>query len=245
MANVFNLSGTADVISQVMPDIITLQEVDNVTQRHPVDEVAFLSSHTHMPYTEFAPWRPFQGGQYGIAILSRHPILEVKRHQYTKPSNRNELGDSRSEEAKCEVQKSMDFCQGILAVKIAPESFPAGIWIVTTHISADGAQQEEAKQLVNYVKGLLVDSGVKEALVTGDFNEAPNGLGPSYIAKIWHDSFSNCYHNPSNPHGFTFNSENPDRRIDYVWATSLRSCKRAWTLNTQASDHLPFIVQWG
>lgn len=240
MANVFNLSGTAHEISRVKPDIVTLQEVDNRTQRHPVDEVAFLSAHAHMPYYAFAPWRPFEGGQYGIALLSRYPLLEVRKHGYVKPG-----ASSHSNEPKCLVQKPMDFCQGILAAKIALPSFPDGVWIVNTHISADGAQFEEAKQLVAYVTQLLQETGVKHAMIAGDFNEAPTGQGPSYVAKYWHDSIS-CFNQPSNPNAYTFSSAKPDRRIDYIWTTGpdLEHCQRTWTVNTQASDHFPFIGDW-
>lgn len=238
MANVFNLSGTANEIIQVQPDVVTLQEVDNLTQRHPIDEVSFLSLHTNMKYSVFAPWRPFEGGQYGIAILSRHPIIEVRKHQYSKPN--------ASSPSNCYVQHPMDFCQGIIAIKIVPPTFPKGIWIVTTHISADGAQFEEAQQLVSYVTQLVESSSTPEALVTGDFNEAPTGQGPSYLAKHWLDSFRTCFHQPSNPHGFTFNSATPDRRIDYIWATNpqLAKCRKSFTQNTQASDHLPYIADW-
>lgn len=243
MSNVFNISGTAAEINHVVPDVVTLQEVDNMTQRHPVDEVAYLSSHTNMRYTAFAPWRPFQGGQYGIAILSRHPIIEVRKHQYEKPTNFGELRMA----SDCVDQKPMDFCQGILAIKISTSAFPKGLWVVTTHISADGAQSEEARQLVSYVNDLVSKTNVPDALVTGDFNEAPNGKGPSHLAKYWKDTFGICYnHNKENPHGYTFNSATPDRRIDYIWATNpqLAQCKRAFTVFTQASDHLPYIADW-
>lgn len=240
MANVFNLTGTAYEISSVMPDVVTLQEVDNMTQRHPVDEVAFLSSHSGLKYNAFAPWRPFEGGQYGIAILSRHPILEVKRHKYVNPNA------NPAEPSNCLVQRPMDFCQGILAIKIAPPTFPKGIWIITTHISADGAQFEEAQQLVSYVTSLLKNSSAPDALVTGDFNEPPTGQGPSYLAKHWIDSFHVCFHEPNNPRGLTFNSDKPDRRIDYIWGTNpeIAKCRKSWTKNTQASDHLPYIGKW-
>jgi len=241
MANVFNLSGTVQEINLVKPDVVTLQEVDNRTLRHPLDEVAFLSEHTHMKYSAFAPWRPFEGGQYGIALLSRYSIIEVRKHQYIKPGS-----SLLSDEPKCLVQKPMDFCQGILAVKIAPPSFPQGLWIVTTHISADGAQFEEAKQLVDFVTNLLLETEIKQAIVTGDFNESPTGQGPSYLAKFWGDTFARCYSQPSNPHGYTFSSAKPDRRIDYIWITNpeLTKCKRTWTVNTQASDHFPYIGDW-
>jgi len=240
MANVFNITGTAAEIVAVMPDIVTLQEVDNTTERHPIDEVAFLSAHTGLKHSAYAPWRPFEGGQYGIAILSRYPLLQVERHGYVKPAH---LGSSPQ---NCSVQRPMDFCQGILAVLIAPPAFPNGVWVITTHISVDGAQFEEAKQLVQWVSALLQSSNAKQAFVTGDFNEPPNGQGPSYIGKFWKDSFGQCYHNPQNPHGFTFNSQSPDRRIDYIWiaSPSIPACKRAHTVSTQASDHLPYIGDW-
>lgn len=238
MANVFNISATAEEIASLVPDVLTLQEVDNMTRRHPLDEVQYISKHVGLPYTAFAPWRPFEGGQYGIAILSRHKILDVRRHGYVKP----ELGL----QGKCEVQKPLDFCQGILAIKIAPPAYPP-LWIITTHIAADGSQAEEAKQLVAYVTDLIDTSDAKQALVTGDFNEPPTGTGPRYLAKFWQDTFDHCFiPTPYNLQGFTFSSEAPSRRIDYIWATNaeLAKCQRTWTPISQASDHFPYVGDW-
>jgi hypothetical protein len=59
--------------------------VDNKTTRHPLDEPARLAELTGM-HVFFGKMRDFEGGDYGIAILSKLPILESKIFYYQKPS---------------------------------------------------------------------------------------------------------------------------------------------------------------
>ena len=57
--------------------IVGLQEIDYCTVRnHAQDTMALLSEYTGWEYYAFAPaLENFQGGQYGVAILSKYPIL--------------------------------------------------------------------------------------------------------------------------------------------------------------------------
>src|SRR5882672_6615404 len=70
-----DLARIAEVINHERPDLVGLQEVDRGVERtgH-VDEVAELARLTGMDYA-FAPNLRFQGGWYGVAVLSRLPIL--------------------------------------------------------------------------------------------------------------------------------------------------------------------------
>ncbi len=110
MDHVYNLTRTADAINAVTPqvDIVTLQEVDNKTKRHPDDQMNILSTLTKLPNVAYAPFRDgFQGGQYGIGILSRFPILDMKIIKYQAP-----LGASTSlKDNTCAVSHDKDYCQ--------------------------------------------------------------------------------------------------------------------------------------
>src|SRR5215203_5574817 len=69
-----DLKRIADVINQERPDIVGLQEVDrHVKRTEGKDEIAELAAMTRMQFA-FAPNLDYQGGKYGIAILSRLPI---------------------------------------------------------------------------------------------------------------------------------------------------------------------------
>lgn len=61
----------ADIIDKISPDIITLQELDSVTIRSKgVDVLKEIADITRMHYV-YAPAISFQGGKYGIGLLSK------------------------------------------------------------------------------------------------------------------------------------------------------------------------------
>src|SRR5258707_15896745 len=71
----FDLPRLANVIKSVEPDLVALQEVDEATERASgVDELAELGRLTGM-HTAFGKAMDFQGGAYGVGVLSRWSIL--------------------------------------------------------------------------------------------------------------------------------------------------------------------------
>ncbi len=77
-----NLTRIAEVINRERPDLVGLQEVDRGVERTGrVDEIGELARLTRMEYA-FAYNLHYQGGQYGVAVLSRFPILAVDHRRY-------------------------------------------------------------------------------------------------------------------------------------------------------------------
>src|SRR5947199_10169181 len=69
-----DLQRIASVINAQHPDLVGLQEVDRGVERtQRIDEIAEIAKMTKMDYA-FAFNLSYQGGQYGVAILSRLPI---------------------------------------------------------------------------------------------------------------------------------------------------------------------------
>jgi endonuclease/exonuclease/phosphatase family metal-dependent hydrolase len=69
-----NLERVAALIETHRPDVVLLQEVDrNTTRSGNVDQLAMLMRLTRM-HGVFGKSLDFQGGEYGIAILSRWPV---------------------------------------------------------------------------------------------------------------------------------------------------------------------------
>lgn len=76
-----DLERAAAVIRAARPDIVTLQEIDwNTSRTERVDQAARLGDLTGMEHA-FGPFMEYQGGEYGMAILSRWPIVEVVNHE--------------------------------------------------------------------------------------------------------------------------------------------------------------------
>lgn len=72
-----DLKRTASVIEQLEPDFVALQEVDlNTSRTDKVNQAVELGKRLGM-YASFGPFMDFQGGQYGLATLSKHPIKDT------------------------------------------------------------------------------------------------------------------------------------------------------------------------
>ena len=80
MDNVLSFRRIADIIARESPDVVAIQEADSMTtrsgQRYVLGEIA---ERTQMHAT-YAPAIDYQGGKYGIGILSRENPLKVERH---------------------------------------------------------------------------------------------------------------------------------------------------------------------
>lgn len=78
------LENTAAKLAEWDADIIALQEVDKLCSRSgKLDQAFFLGEQLKM-YHAFGKFMDYQGGEYGMALLSKFPILEVKEHVLPK-----------------------------------------------------------------------------------------------------------------------------------------------------------------
>ena len=73
-----DIDAIARVINEAKADIVALQEIDKHTKRSGnIDEAKLIAEKTGMHY-HFFKAIDYDGGDYGIAILSRHPLKKVK-----------------------------------------------------------------------------------------------------------------------------------------------------------------------
>lgn len=209
-----NLQRIADVITREKPDLVGLQEVDRGVKRtEGKDEIVELASMTQMHYA-FAHNLDYQGGQYGVAILSRYPLRNVVHRKF---------------ENKRESER-----RGMLRVEI--EMGNRTLTFVNTHLDyqyADG-RLFEAQQMLGFlgdVKGRLI--------VVGDFNDEPNGSTYQLMSSRFDDAWLG-----SRDAGFTYPADKPVKRIDYIFMRRRDRIrvKKVWIVNTLASDHLPVVA---
>ena len=72
-----DLERIAAVLGPLDADVITLQEIDRGVERtHGVDQARRLGELLGME-AHFGEFMPYQGGEYGMAVLSRLPVLGV------------------------------------------------------------------------------------------------------------------------------------------------------------------------
>ena len=78
MDNVRNIQRIANVINNEAPDVVAIQELDSMTTRSNQTYVlAEVAERTQM-IANYAPAISFQGGKYGIGILSKEKPLDIR-----------------------------------------------------------------------------------------------------------------------------------------------------------------------
>ena len=76
--DVLDLDRTADVLARLRPDVVGLQEVDlRVARSGGVNQALSLAGRLSL-HPAFGSFMEYQGGLYGMGILSRHPIVDVR-----------------------------------------------------------------------------------------------------------------------------------------------------------------------
>jgi endonuclease/exonuclease/phosphatase family metal-dependent hydrolase len=211
-----DLPRIAGVINAQHPDLVGLQEVDRgVTRTQGIDEIVELAKLTRMDYA-FAFNLRYQGGQYGVAILSRFPIraTDHRLFQNTREAER----------------------RGVIRAEVSVHGRLLNF--VTTHLDYqyDDGRLFEAQQLLSALKD------VKEPLiVVGDFNDIPAGRAYQLMRYQFGDAW---IESRGTEEGFSYPADKPAKRIDYIFfrSTDRVRTKRAWIVNTQASDHVPVVA---
>lgn len=79
MDNVTNYQRIADVINRMKPDVVAVQEVDSVTGRSGQTNVLQELSERTLMFRTFAPAIDYNGGKYGIGVLSKEKPVSVQR----------------------------------------------------------------------------------------------------------------------------------------------------------------------
>jgi endonuclease/exonuclease/phosphatase family metal-dependent hydrolase len=221
-AGVDNLTRVADVVRAARADVVLLQEVDRRTRRSgQIDQPDLLARQTGFSVA-FGKTLDYDGGEYGIAILSRWPITEQALIRLAvDPPQRRSGGSYEPRGAQRVVVRTL---AGRLAV-------------LNTHLDAsreDHYRQQEARGVLAAVRA--VDPSV---LVGGDFNATPESDVQAAIRQAGlRDVWLEC----GRGDGFTYPADAPAKRIDYLFLTGTMSCTRAEVLATSASDHRPLLV---
>ena len=218
-----NLERVAAIIDSLDADIVLLQEVDRGTERSGrVDQVAELERLTGM-HGAFAKSLDYQGGDYGIAALSRWPI------------------DS-SETVPLPTEPPADRGAGTYEPRVAIHivvSAPTGrLDVVGTHLGAERVstfRDQEAHDLLAHVRTRVASDA--PVIIGGDFNSTPDSDVHAGFVEHFGDSWAEC----GNGNGYTFPADSAVRRIDYLYVRGLR-CSTAEVVDTQASDHRPLLV---
>jgi endonuclease/exonuclease/phosphatase family metal-dependent hydrolase len=214
-----DLRRVAEVIRRERPDLVGLQEIDRGTQRTGrVDQIAELARLTGMHYA-FAPNLNFQGGWYGVAILSRFPLLasEHARFRHRREAER----------------------RGYLLAEVEINGRPLSF--VTTHLDhqQDDNRLFETEQLLR-----AVPDSPAPLVVAGDFNDEPAGESYRLMLTRFADAWA-AGGAAGDGGGLTYPADKPRKRIDYIFhAPRERTrARRAWVVESPASDHRALVAE--
>ncbi len=213
---VIDLEAIARVIRDQKPDLVALQEVDvNTSRSGKVNQASALAQLLGMNFY-FARAIDFDGGKYGVAILSRHPLSEME----TIPLP--EDAAPRSEDR-------------VLA--IATVTLPSGktIRFGSTHLDVENAANRlQQVQTISQI----ADQEKRPFILAGDFNDLPESQAIAELDKIFSRTCqSNC--------AYTFPQDVADRTIDFIAFTKesgLQVVSQQVIPERYASDHLPLVA---
>ncbi|NIM49903.1 MAG: metallophosphoesterase [Gemmatimonadales bacterium] len=154
-----DLERTARVIQRLDPDVVALQEVDRRAERTGgVDQAAVMGELTGM-HAVFGDFMDYQGGQYGMALLSKYPIAATTKHRL--PEGR----EPRS----------------ALAATIRVGESGAEVIVVGIHLYATAEERyAQASRIVD-----IYENEGRPVILAGDFNSTPESEVMALLRQSW------------------------------------------------------------
>ena len=216
-----NLARVVQLLRDRRVDVALLQEVDQGTRRSGgVNQPAELARRSGMNFA-FGRTLDYQGGGYGIAVLSRFPVVSHTLVPLPVDPPQERAGGSREP-------------RGALIATLETPSGP--LHVLNTHLDASGSDTfrlQEASRVV-----ALLDSLRRTGAATiagGDFNAPPSRPVIGRLAESgMRDGWPAC---GSEGDGLTFPAAAPVKRIDYLFLAPAAGCLAAEVVGDEVSDH--------
>ena len=184
--NDFDLDKLAQLIRDADADLVALQEVDYKTRRaRNYDLVCELGWRTKMAPL-FGKAMNYDGGAYGVGILSKQAIISSRNFQLPYTSGN-------------EPRTSLE----ILTQLHGGDT----IRFVATHLDYKEISPDRIKQVETINKEFVQKD--YPTILAGDLNATPDSKSIAILNKFWTDSFGS-QHEP------TYSSKNPEKKIDYI-----------------------------
>jgi endonuclease/exonuclease/phosphatase family metal-dependent hydrolase len=240
-----NLQKVITEISAVAPDIIAFQEIDYKASRsyqvHQQNEIATLGynfvaeavnwDETYMPFPYWPPSMHFGKVVSGQSILSKYLIKSQERIVLERVANAPFYRDALYLERLAQVVKVVIENKVVVLINIHLEAFDK---------PTRAKQFEEVLTLFNRYKKDY------PTILLGDFNAEARDADAVIQPLFLMPNVGNAAFNSENPAN-TFDSKNPQKRIDYIFYTSNSIDYIDGKVLTQfgeASDHFPVEMRF-
>jgi endonuclease/exonuclease/phosphatase family metal-dependent hydrolase len=221
-----NLARVAELVRGTGADLVLLQEVDRNTQRSgPLDQPARLARLTGFSVA-FGRTIGFQGGDYGVAVLSRWPIRRDTLIPLTVTAPPGRTAEGREQ-------------RGVL---LAVVDAPGGqIAVLDTHLDHTGEDVWRAQEIAGVLRVTrAAEIQAMPMLIGGDFNALPES---GIHQQLRGAGFRDAWEGYAGGDALTFPAAAPERRIDYLYVAGATRCESARVLPSQASDHRPVLFR--
>lgn len=220
--NGFNTGGylgmeaIAQVIEKNKADIIVVQEVSRGwVINGRLDMLTWLSQRLQMPYV----FGPATGPLWGNAIMSRYPIMEYTYHELPP--------------------RDQPLLRSFMAATINVGN-GTRLHIIATHLhhikEDTDIRQLQAKTVLDFW------GNTAHTVLLGDLNADPDDLEMEMLQQ---GGFVDAAVAAGGSPAYTAPSDNPDRRIDYIWISFDLRVSSVLVPISKASDHLPVIAVIG
>lgn len=211
----FDLDRIAKVIIDADPDMVALQEVDFKTNRAKgMDLATELALRTKMTPV-FGAAMPYDGGEYGEAILSK----------YSFESTRNVgLPHSEGREPRTALEARVALPDGTVIALVGTH---------LDHLRDEGDRLKQAQAIIDAFATNEVPT-----ILAGDLNAVPESGTLKMLREHWAQT-STMEAEPTSP------SSNPKRKIDYVMVAPAERWRILETLvirDEVASDHCAYMA---
>jgi endonuclease/exonuclease/phosphatase family metal-dependent hydrolase len=211
-----DIEAIVTTIRDADPDIIALQEVDvNTVRTGKVDQAAVLAEKLKMNYF-FAKAIDHDGGDYGVAILSKYPISETNIHRLSTIAGTG--GEARV------MATAKITLKGGRAIRFA-----------ATHLDAQKDSVNREKQIAEI--NAIAESERLPLIIAGDFNAQPGSSVINQLDKAFSRTCRNC--EPTYP------MINPNITIDFIGyrpSSRFKVLSHSVIPERYASDHLPVLA---
>ena len=233
-----DLNKTADAIKALDADIIGIQEVDRLTKRSGyVDQIKVLADLTGYNFV-FGKTIDFDGGEYGIGILTKHPILKAEKNVLPNEPNEEPRVALMAQVKVPTIQEPVNFINTHLGIVLNAKT--------DEELARDSSIRVRQAKVINDYAAKI--KGLK--FLVGDMNDGINSDSMTLLKYNW-----KCVFDEETPNTYTYSATEPFKGIDFIFV----SPEKQWNINAFVpsteeyrnetgidwriiSDHLPVIA---
>jgi endonuclease/exonuclease/phosphatase family metal-dependent hydrolase len=212
------LDKVAEVIRSEAPDIVALQEVDVGSVRaglkNQPEELARLTGLTHHHHFRTTT---LSGGDYGVALLSRFPVVSVEQHPLPVASGAEPRTVARA------------------VLDVDGQEVSVYVTHLTRRPFNNGIRLRQSAAIL-----ALMNQDPRPKLLMGDMNDTPESGALRLFKRELMDVFAQRGEGPDITYPLPLI---PSLRIDYVLACDQFRPHSSRVLHVGASDHYPVVAE--